>query len=157
MTSSVYFPNVPRVSNGRRSAGLPVYSTSSTSSSAVQEKLGHRNLSPWLISIPLSLPVIRTRFRVFFLNPRRLHQSSVLRFGRVKGSVILSLGFLWFCFFIFALAKRFGTGEKKWPRPFLGDPPTLVYGRQDLQHIWQWEIASGHYPSRRPSKQMILE
>ena len=148
MTSSVYFPNAIRASKGRRSPGLPVYATSSISSSAVHEKLGHRNLSPWFISIP----VINTRLRLVFLNPRRIHQSSISRFGTVKGSVILCLSFLWFCFFIFALAKRFGTREKKWPRPFLGDPPTLVYGREDLQRIWQWEIASGHYPSRRPSK-----
>ena len=142
MTSSVF---TTRVSKGRRSAVLPVYSTSSF---AVQKKFGHRNLSPWFISIPIT----RTPFRLVFLNPRRLGQSSFLLFGPVKGSVILCLCFLSFCFFIFAFAKRFGTREKKWPRPFLGDPPTLVYGREDLRRIWQWEIASGHYPSRWPSK-----
>jgi DDB1- and CUL4-associated factor 13 len=162
MTSSVYFPNAPRLSNGRRSngrrsAGLPVYSTSSFSSSVVQEKFGHRNLSPWLISIPLPLPGVRFRLRLLFLNPRRLHQSSVSRFGQLKGSLILSLGFLGFLFFIFALAKRFGTPERKWPRLLLGDPPTLIYRREDLQRIWQWEIASGHYPSHSPSKQANFE
>jgi len=29
--------------------------------------------------------------------------------------------------------------------------PTLVFGRQDLRRIWQWEIAAGHYPSARRS------
>jgi hypothetical protein len=29
--------------------------------------------------------------------------------------------------------------------------PTLVFGRQDLRRIWQWEIAAGHYPSVRRS------
>jgi WD repeat and SOF domain-containing protein 1 len=150
--TSVYLRDSPRASNGRRSAasGLPVYNTSSFSSSAVQEKLGHRNLS-------LSLGGRRLHPRLLLLSPRRLYQSSASRFGRVKGCVILSLGILGFLFFIFALVKRFGTREKKWPRPFLGDPPTLIYGREDLQRIWQWEIASGHYPSRRPSKQVILE
>jgi len=146
MASSVYSP-------GHRSPGLPVYSTTS---SAVREKFSYHNLSPWLISIPLPLPCIRKPLRLFFLNPRRLHQFTILRFGRAKGSVILTLAFLSFLFFIFALAKRFGTREKKWPRPFLGDPPTLVYKREDLQRIWQWEIASGHYPSRRPSKHQLL-
>jgi DDB1- and CUL4-associated factor 13 len=155
MSPSAYLPNAHgRPSNGRRSAGLPVYSTS-FSSSAVQEKFGHRHLSPWLISLPL--PGVRKRLRLFCLNPRRLYQSSILRFGRVKGSVILSLGYLVVLFFIFALAKRFGTRERKWPRPFLGDPPTLIYRREDLQRIWRWEIASGHYPSHQPSKQANLE
>jgi WD repeat and SOF domain-containing protein 1 len=154
--TSVYLRDAPRASNGRRSPGLPVYNTSSFSSSAVQEKLGHRNFSPWSIPIPLPLQSIRLQPRLL-LNPRRLYQSSASRFGRVKGCVILSLGILGFFFTIFALVKRFGTREKKWPRPFLGDPPTLIYGREDLQRIWQWEIASGHYPSRRPSKQVTLE
>ncbi|KAF8585562.1 hypothetical protein K439DRAFT_1632567 [Ramaria rubella] len=30
-----------------------------------------------------------------------------------------------------------------------GDPPTLVYAREDLQRVWEWEIASGHFPSSR--------
>ncbi|KAL0567885.1 hypothetical protein V5O48_014112 [Marasmius crinis-equi] len=30
----------------------------------------------------------------------------------------------------------------------VGDPPTLVFERDDLQRIWDWEIRSGHYPSR---------
>lgn len=51
-------------------------------------------------------------------------------------------------FTTFALAKRFVTEEKTWPA-FTGDPPTLVFKREDLQRIWSWEIASGHYPSRR--------
>lgn len=149
MSSSSYFSNGPQVSNGNRSPGLPVYSTSSFSSSAVREKLGLRNPSPWFISIQLP-----GRIRLLFLNPRRLHQFSVSRFGRVKGSVILSLGFLALFLVFFALAKRFGTREKRWPRPF-GPPSTLVYRREDLQRIWQWEIASGHYPSHRPIPEQL--
>jgi WD repeat and SOF domain-containing protein 1 len=52
-------------------------------------------------------------------------------------------------FFIFALARRFGTHAKQWP--LTKDPRTLVYGREDLQKIWKWEIESGHYPSRKAS------
>lgn len=45
-------------------------------------------------------------------------------------------------FAMFALARRLGT-EEPWPA-FTGDPPTLVFRREDLQRIWTWEIASGH-------------
>lgn len=31
------------------------------------------------------------------------------------------------------------------------EPPTLVFQREDLQRIWKWEIASGHYPSTQSS------
>ncbi|KAF7347924.1 Glycosyltransferase family 32 protein [Mycena venus] len=58
------------------------------------------------------------------------------------------LVFVAMVFAMFALAKRFGTEEKTWPA-FTNDPPTLVFRREDLQRIWSWEIASGHYPSRR--------
>lgn len=32
---------------------------------------------------------------------------------------------------------------------------TLVYRQDDLQRIWQWEIASGHHPSRREGKHLV--
>ncbi|KAK1216072.1 hypothetical protein PQX77_021303 [Marasmius sp. AFHP31] len=36
--------------------------------------------------------------------------------------------------------------SESWPA--VGDPSTLVFQREDLQRIWDWEIRSGHYPSR---------
>ena len=33
--------------------------------------------------------------------------------------------------------------------------PTLVFTRQDLQRVWQWEIAAGHYPSTRRSTPLL--
>lgn len=30
------------------------------------------------------------------------------------------------------------------------EPSSLIYSREDLRRIWEWEIASSHYPSRRP-------
>ncbi|KAJ3574080.1 hypothetical protein NP233_g1987 [Leucocoprinus birnbaumii] len=56
-------------------------------------------------------------------------------------------------FFVFALGRRFGTHAKQWP--LSKDTRTLVYGRADLQRIWQWEIASGHYPSRKAIPEQI--
>ncbi|KAG6818024.1 hypothetical protein H0H87_009179 [Tephrocybe sp. NHM501043] len=79
----------------------------------------------------------------------------IARFGRSAGSAVLCIGFFLLVFITFALAKRFGTKAKKWPRPFIGDPSTLVFEREDLQRIWNWEIASGHYPSRRPIPEEI--
>lgn len=148
MASSAYLPNPSRQHNGRLFAKLPIYSSSS---SAVQEKFGRRPPRPWFIPVSMSIPGLRTRrLRMIFLDPRRLHHSATSRFGRAKGSAILFLGFLVCLLFTFALGKRFGTREKKWPRPFIVEP-TLVFKREDLQRIWHWEISSGHYPSHRSS------
>ncbi|GLB36047.1 putative glycosyltransferase family 32 protein [Lyophyllum shimeji] len=121
-----------------------------SNSSAVKEKLGRRHPEPWFIPISVPIPGVRTRRLRFWLpNLQRLHSASILRFGRRAGSLILLVGFFLFVFVGFAFAKRFGTRAKKWPRPFIGDPSTLIFEREDLQRIWHWEIASGHYPSRR--------
>ncbi|KAF8898851.1 glycosyltransferase family 32 protein [Infundibulicybe gibba] len=115
------------------------------------EKPTRRIRSPsWFISIPLLVPGMRTRrLRILVPSPRNLYRLSVSQFGRKRGSLFLSLITLTIIFTTFAFAKRFGTQEKKWPTPFTGEPPTLVFKREDLQRIWKWEIASGHYPSYR--------
>lgn len=97
----------------------------------------------------LDIPGVRNRrLRIWVLNPARLHQLSVSRFGRKRGPLVLALACASFIFAMFALAKRFGTEEKQWPAPlFREDPSTLVFGRDDLQKIWKWEVESGHYPS----------
>jgi DDB1- and CUL4-associated factor 13 len=88
-------------------------------------------------------------------NPGRLHQFSVARFGRKRGSLVLCLAFLALVFSVFALAKRFATRTKQWPTLSPAEPSTLVFRREDLQRIWRWEIASGHYPSRQESKSSL--
>lgn len=61
---------------------------------------------------------------------------------------LIVVGFTWACVF---LTRRYSGEEKSWPT-FQGmDSSTLVFARSDLQKIWQWEIASGHYPSHRSS------
>ena len=85
-------------------------------------------------------------------NPTRLHQLSVSRFGRTRGPILLVICVIAAVYTVFALHKRFATEDKAWPTPFpVGEPPTLVYRREDLQRIWEWEIAAGHYPSGRRS------
>ncbi|KAG6862404.1 hypothetical protein C0995_011844 [Termitomyces sp. Mi166 len=122
-------------------------------SSVVEEKYRRRHHhAPWFLHLTLSIPGVHTRrLRIFYPNLRRLHSSVVARFGRRLGSAILLFLLFLFIFVAFAFTKRFGTRSKKWPRPFIGDPSTLVFEREDLQRIWHWEISSGHYPSRRPS------
>ncbi|KAK7053032.1 hypothetical protein VNI00_004353 [Paramarasmius palmivorus] len=49
------------------------------------------------------------------------------------------------------------VGAPEWSESWtpVGDPPTLVYRREDLQRIWNWEIESGHYPSRHSIPKQI--
>ncbi|KAF8202958.1 glycosyltransferase family 32 protein [Pholiota molesta] len=154
MASSAYFPKPFRQNGHHRhrlsvSNALPVYASSS--STAVQEKYATRaQHSPWFIQLSLRIPGVPfPRLRIYFINPRRLLHFSTTRFGRKRGSLFLCLSISFLIFFVFALTKRFGTHAKRWPTPFPRDPPTLVYRREDLQRIWQWEVASGHYPSRQ--------
>lgn len=155
MASSIYLPLPPRGNGhrekGRLSNGLPSYST------AVQEKLGHRHSHSlsWTMPITLPIPGVRTRrLRILVPNPTRFHQFSVTRFGRRKGPVLLCLSVFALIFTIFALAKRFAMEDKKWPTPTFGTPSTLVFGREELQRIWKWELESGHYPSHQNSTQV---
>lgn len=154
MASSAYFPKSQRQNGHHRarlsiSNALPIYSSST--SSAVQEKYASRvQQNPWFVYVSLRIPFLRMRrLRVYFINPRRLHHFTTTRFGRKRGSLVLCVSILFLTFFVFALTKRFGSHTKQWPTPFPREPPTLVYKREDLQRIWQWEVASGHYPSRQ--------
>lgn len=65
---------------------------------------------------------------------------------------MLFLGLFAFVYFIFAVNRRFGGDDKGWAGSLsFPDPSTLVYRREDIQRIWEWEIAAGHYPSGRRS------
>lgn len=156
MATSAYFPKNSRQNGHHRarlsiSNALPVYASSS--STAVQEKYATRaQQHPWFIRVSLRIPGIPLpRIRIYFINPRRMHHFATTRFGRKRGSLFLCMSISLLIFFAFALAKRFGTHGKRWPTPFPRDPPTLVHRREDLQRIWHWELASGHYPSRQRS------
>ncbi|KAF8647953.1 hypothetical protein AX16_006485 [Volvariella volvacea WC 439] len=149
MASTILYPLTQRPNGfrkGRLSTSLPSYS------SAVHEKLTKQpQLLPWIVLISLPIPGLRSRrVRLPVLNIRRVHHLTVTRFGRKRGSLLLLLAFLALLCTAFSLTKHLGIHEKKWSGPFArGDPPTLVFKREDLQRIWQWEIASGHYPSRK--------
>jgi len=155
MTTNGYSVNPQRGTGLHRtrmsvSNALPVYS----SSSAVKEKYARMaKENPWFIPFHLPLPGSRLRhLHVYVINPRRLHAFSTTRFGRKRGTVLLCFLLTFLVLFTFALVKRFGGAEKKWPGPFQGEPRSLIFKREDLQRIWNWEVASGHYPSRHRSE-----
>ncbi|KAI0343679.1 glycosyltransferase family 32 protein [Trametopsis cervina] len=147
MASSIYLGRtnglVEKSHNGN---ALPTYN------SAVMEKRhrhSHSQAGGWLTPVSVPIPGVRTRRLRFMLpNLPRLHQSSVHRFGRRRGPAILTIGFVLLFYIVFALHRRFGTDDQSWPTPF-PDPSTLVYRREDLQKIWEWEVSAGHYPSSR--------
>ena len=157
MASSVYFGRQNGfIEKSHLGNGLPTYASSS--SSAVREKRHRQQYSAsWLTPVSLPIPGVRTRrLRLMTPNLARLHQFSVAKFGRRRGPFILLLGFLATVYLIFALHRRFGAGDGTWPGPItLGEPSTLVYRREDLQRIWEWEVAAGHYPSGRRSTRLL--
>ena len=121
---------------------LPLFSSPS---SAVQEKYArYAAQAPWFAVITITVPFVSIlRIRLFFLNPRKPYAIIVTRFGRRRGWLLFFLSFLLFVL-LFKLI-------------FLGsDRPSLVFKREDLQRIWHWEIASGHFPSRQESEWLCL-
>ena len=149
--SSIYFSSNHRSTNSREKArltnGLPSYSA------AVQEKLyRHGRSTSWLVPLSTPIPGMRDRrLRLWVPNPARIHQVSVARFGRKRGTMVLCFGVFLLVFITFAVHKRFNSSTREWPKFPVGDPPTLVFTRADLQRIWKWEIDSGHYPSSQKS------
>ena len=70
--------------------------------------------------------------------------------------MILAAGFLAAVFTIvmmISLRDRFSSEDRTWTT--YAEPPTLVYRREDLQRIWEWEVAAGHYPSGQKSAYLI--
>jgi WD repeat and SOF domain-containing protein 1 len=128
--------------------GLPIFS-----SSIHEKKLRHAKATSWTVSIFLPIPGLRGRhLRLVVPNLSLLHQFTFSHLSRRRGTLVLLLACVSIVFTVYAVARRFGTEEKQWPTDlFTGEPPTLVFGREDLQKIWHWEIQSGHYPSSRES------
>lgn len=91
------------------------------------------------------------RFRIYAPIPPTLYHKAVSRFGRRRGCLIILLGVVMTLWVVFAVVVRFANEEKDWPWPFR-TRSTLVFQHEDLRKIWEWEIASGHYPSRERSE-----
>jgi WD repeat and SOF domain-containing protein 1 len=130
-----------------RLSPLPSYNN------AVEEK--HHlttRVSGWTTTFFVPVPFRPAhRLKVVLPIPQRLWNVTSSRMSRRRTFAVLCFAFVAITWIGFALHKRFVDRDKNWPQPFTGKPPTLVFRRAELQKIWEWEIASGHYPSNRPS------
>lgn len=71
------------------------------------------------------------------------------KYGKRNASIVAWIVLGVTAWLLFSVVRMIGGDHRR--MPIIGDPPTLVYGREDLRRIWHWEISSGHYPSTRPS------
>lgn len=101
----------------------------------------------WTIPVSVPIPGVRSRrLRLFMPNTNRIRQINISHFGRRRGPILLCVVLIASIVTVCSFARRFGAEEKQWT-PNFGESSTLVFGRDDLQRIWKWEIDSGHYPS----------
>jgi DDB1- and CUL4-associated factor 13 len=123
--------------------------------SAVQEKLQHRHShsDSWTKPFLIPIPGVRTRrLRILLPYSERLHQFGVSRLGRKRARLAACLSCLTVILIVFFFSKKLdGSGWREESKSG-SEPSTLVFRREDLQRIWNWEIASGHYPSRRSGR-----
>ncbi|KAF5384287.1 hypothetical protein D9615_003330 [Tricholomella constricta] len=117
-------------------------------SSAVEEKF-HRSSVSWTKPVSLPIPGVRTRrLRILVPNVGSLGQLRGARVRRSRGPILVCFA----CMALFLTVMVFSRNHsnrkwaENWP-PSTADSSTLVFKREDLQRIWKWEIASGHFPS----------
>jgi DDB1- and CUL4-associated factor 13 len=145
---NLLFSDRDRARKGRASP-LPTFDVKGNDKRAVL----HRQLSQWFTPVFIRLPWTRERrLRLFLPFPAPIRTQLEQRLGRKPALTLLSLITLLFFWVIYAFSKH-GLHFRRWQPPFLRDPPTLVFSSDELSRVWQWEIASGHYQSTRPSKQ----
>lgn len=114
---------------------LPSYS------SAVREKMHLQSSGrQWLI------PITGSTRRIRLHSPNPGPRFRLARVGRRRNFVCRCVALLTIVFVIAMVALMLlSTEESHWTPPFRDS--TLVFGRENLQRIWKWEIESGHYPS----------
>lgn len=83
--------------------------------------------------------------------PVVVYKVTVSRFGRRQGPVLLCLCCLALFLTSYVFHRRYLSSDKAWPSPFRR-PNTVVFEKEELRKIWEWEVWSGHYPSTRPSE-----
>ncbi|KAJ7216607.1 glycosyltransferase family 32 protein [Mycena pura] len=121
--------------------GLPLHS------SAVREKEQLKrasNAGAWLQPALLPVPGVRSR-RLRVLIP-------TLCLRRQRGPLLACFACMALVLTVVLVSRSLGRSE--WD-PSSQEPTTLVFRREDLQRIWQWEIASGHFPSRQSIPEQI--
>lgn len=122
-------------------------------SSVIDEKRrSHSAAIPWTRPVFVSIPGVRTRrLRIFIPNITVLNS---LRVTRKRGPFLLVVACMAVVCTFMLVSKGLGGSDwgDQWQNGNPGEAPTLVFRREDLQRIWKWEVASGHYPSNEPSR-----
>lgn len=124
-----------------------------TLSSAINEKATHRSSASWSAHVLVPIPGVQSR-KLRLVYPRL----STLRKQRIP--LLLSIACLTlFIYFYSPFSSKANYNSADWkiepPWTPAADPSTLVFRRGDLQKIWQWEIDSGHFPTRRSSMSLL--
>ncbi|EIW86819.1 hypothetical protein CONPUDRAFT_134168 [Coniophora puteana RWD-64-598 SS2] len=105
-----------------------------------------RQSPSWLpvsVSFPPSRPR-RPRLRRAS-SPSRLPPLHISSLRRRRSLVCRCIAFVAGLFAVLLVVALFGAEETHWAPSFRDS--TLIFGRENLQRIWKWEIESGHYPS----------
>ncbi|KIY62073.1 hypothetical protein CYLTODRAFT_384089 [Cylindrobasidium torrendii FP15055 ss-10] len=134
------FPARHERTRSRITIGIPHYS------SAVEEKYlltgGHGAPAPLFVSYSVPIPGVSKRaLRIWTLNPRRL--PPLLARKRILAGFCLAFILL----YVFLATPR-GPSNKGIPVP-TSSRGHMVYTDSDLKRILEWEVLSGHWPSRR--------
>ncbi|KAJ7057063.1 glycosyltransferase family 32 protein [Mycena amicta] len=117
-------------------------------SSAVREKEHLRrahNGGPWIQPVLVPIPGVQNR--------RLRVPLPALRLRRQRGPLLVCFACMAVVLTVVLVSRSLGRNE--WDQSSRGEPPTLVFRRDELQRIWQWEIASGHFPSRHSIPKQI--
>lgn len=123
------------------------------SPSAVQEKRG-RYHTPWTRTFLLPLPGLKTRrLRIIVPNLVPILPAGLIRITTRRGPFFVCLACFAVVLTVVMVSKGLGASDwsEQWPTGTSVDPSTLVFRKEDLQRIWNWEIASGHFPSHQSS------
>lgn len=120
-------------------------------SSAVEEKLERQHKSSWTRPVSLAIPGVRSRrLRILVPNAGPFNRLHVARMKRKRGPLLVAVACLAVFFTVVIVSKGVGHSDQ-WQGGSVTEPSTLVFSREDLQRVWKWEIASGHYPSSASS------
>ncbi|EIW64317.1 uncharacterized protein TRAVEDRAFT_138986 [Trametes versicolor FP-101664 SS1] len=93
------------------------------------------------------------RWTLLYAAPVGVYKASVTKFGRRRGPAMLGACVLVLVLTALAFHGRFVSAKRSWP--LLGATSTVVFERDQLRKIWEWEILSGHYPSTRAIPDVI--
>jgi DDB1- and CUL4-associated factor 13 len=141
---------------------LPHHSPSR--SSAIEEKRHLVNANTqahgWFRLVHVHIPGVRNRrLRLILPNFGPFNQLRMARVRRSRGPLLVCLACMAFFITVMLVSRKDSSTNNwspdNWPTS-IDDASTLVFKREDLQRIWKWEIASGHFPSRQPSTWLIF-